>query len=141
MQISESRLRDIIREELEAAQTYKQVIPAVKLAMNSAQRFVSSIEMGNRDVDAADALADAAEQLAYVVKLLRQDRAPEAGNLATLARLANEMAQKTGFWKTPTLVGRKGHIEDLKKRLDHMKRVAQRVASSVSASIPSKMTA
>lgn len=134
MQISETRIRQIIREEIESAQTYNRVIPALRSVMTYAETFVESVLDGSRDGEAAEALTDAVQDLNLIVKLLQRARAPEASNMALFSRLATELAAKSGFWKTPAFIGRDGHGKELATQLARLKKVAKTIASSISAS-------
>jgi hypothetical protein len=131
--ITESKVRQIIREEMETIQVYKQVVPAIKSVLSFAERFVESVISGDRDSDAADGLVDATSDLKTIVKLLQKNRAPESNNMALLARLSLELADKSGFWKTPLVLGKDKHIKELATQLARMKKVAKTIVVSISA--------
>lgn len=122
VQITETRLREIIQEEI-VNHAISHVKPVLIGTMNAAKRFVSSVEKGNRDANAADELKDSLEDLKMVVQLFRKNRIPESGLIARFHRYASELADMTGFWKTPTFLGKTAHKESLDSILQKMNEI------------------
>jgi hypothetical protein len=130
VKITEARIRQIVQEEL---QSYGRVAPAIKSVMSYAETFVESVLDGGRDAVAATGLSEATMDLKILNDLLYKNHAPEAPNLAVLVRLAKELSEKSGFWKTPTLIGKREHQKFLATQLARMKKVAKTVMASISA--------
>jgi len=89
----------------------------VRGAEDNADKFVSSLVSGDRDSGAADELAKTLETLRSLESWMEKNEEPQTKSLKKFNDELAVIVDKSGFWQTPSFLGRTKHVETMQAQL------------------------
>ena len=114
-------LKRILREAVKPEDKAQQVL---QQALQAAQDYVDSVVAGARDSEKAEELQNAAQNVASLAKFLLNKRDPRAEAIAQAAMYVKQVADESGFWKTPMFLNKGDHAEKLQQAMHKAERAA-----------------
>ena len=129
MQITEKRLRTIIKEEL-SRKTAVKAYRLIRDITEAADQYLKSISMKSDSPSKYhEVIKESSEELVALARWMLSRREIEGETVAKFAKVATDLTKLSGFWNRPTFFKKDSYLNEVEatiKRLKAFQREAQR---------------
>jgi hypothetical protein len=123
MKLRYGTLKRIVSEAMGNQNGREQLI--LQSALKTAEGYVDSVVAGKRDSEKAEELQAAADRVANLARFLLNKHDPRAEAVAQTAMYIKQVSDASGFWQTPSFLGKDEHAEKLRTAVGKAERSAK----------------
>lgn len=127
MQLLKEMISQVIREQHASKQVVIRSVTLLRDAVRLADQYVLSIIAHKRDKVTANKLKQAVQDVLPAAQTLVRYNTNFSQEYVLATKLLKAIAERSGFWKTPKLIGVDEHTKELQDLLKKLKQSARRI--------------
>jgi hypothetical protein len=129
MKVTVRELRAVIQEVLNEG-IHDKTRHMVDSIVETAENYVSSLTSGDRESGTAKILQQHVAEAEAYSKWLSSRNDPNAVAFAAFTKAAADLAGQSGFWKTPSFLGKTQHVEKMQQKLRRLQTLSVNLMGS-----------